>query len=189
MALETTFRTLSVQLRKLCDTLNAVLLTVGDRPPNRGTALADGLESKLLDLLGCLGSARSAAKAARSAVGAVKDLDRARRALAKCQEAFHQAEQKFVNELLSYESLKDLTSLGSERGGEWKHWAASMKDAIEQARQPFEETSNAVAVCWQELAERLGTMNISVRANGVVQNLKGEGSAAPKREQSCAGTL
>lgn len=189
MALEITFRTLSVQLRRLCDTLNAVLLTVGDRPPHRGTALADGLESKLLDLLGGLGSARSAAKAARSAVGAAKDLDRARRALAKCQDAFHKAEQQFMNELISYEALHSLTSLGGERGGEWKHWAASMKDAIEQARQPFEETSHAMAICWQELAERLGTMNISVRANGVVQNLKDIGRTAAKREPSCAGTL
>jgi ElaB/YqjD/DUF883 family membrane-anchored ribosome-binding protein len=188
MALETTFRTLSVQLRRLCDMLNAVLLTVGDKPQNRETALADGLESKLLDLLGGLGAARSAAKAARNAVGAAKDLDHARRALAKCQDAFHKVEQKFMNELISYESLRSLTSLGGERGGEWKHWAASMKDAIEQARQPFEETSKALVACWQELAERLGTMNISVRANGLVQNLSGEDKTAPKR-QSYAGTL
>jgi hypothetical protein len=166
MALETTFRTLFVQLRKLCDTLNAVLLTVGDKPPNRGAVLADRLENTVLDILGLAEDARSAARTAEKAVGAPMDMDRARRALAACQENFHRLQQQFSNELVSYERLKDLASLGSDRGGEWKPWAVSMKDAIEQGRPPLEETSKALAACWQELVEHSGTTSISVTTTG-----------------------
>jgi hypothetical protein len=177
MALETTFRTLSVQICKLSDTLNAILLTLGDRPQNRGTALADGMENSILDLMGSLSEAQTAARTGEKAVGATRDLDRARRALAKCQDHFHSAEQQFARELVSYESLKQLASLGCERGGEWKHWVASMKDAIEQGQQPFDEVSQALAACWHELAERSGLINISVNANGIIQGL---GSRKPE---------
>jgi hypothetical protein len=166
MALEATFRTLSVQFRGLCDILNAVLLTVGDKPPDRGAALADELENTVLDMLGLAEDARSAAREAEKSVGPPKNTDRARRALAKCQDRFHRLEQKFSNRLVSYEKLKDLASLGRERGNEWKHWAASMKDAIEQVRQPIEESSKALAACWQELVEHSGTTSISVTNTG-----------------------
>jgi len=166
MALETTFRTLTIQIRKLCDTLSAVLLTVGDRPTDRGAALVDGLENTLLDLLGLAEHARQAARSADKAVSVRMDIDRARRALAKCQESFHQVEQQFLNQLVSYEKLKDLASLGRERGGEWKSWAGSMKDAIEQTRHPIEECSKALAASWQELAEHSGTTSISVVNTG-----------------------
>ena len=169
MALEATFRSLSVNLRKLRDTLNAVLLTVGDRPPEPGAALADGLENAVLDLIGTLEEARPAANAATKAVGPAKDLDRARRALARCQHLFHDVEQSFSKELVSYEKLRNLASLGNSRGGEWKHWAASMKDAIEQARQPIDETSKSLATCWHELAEHSGNTSISIRTQNVGQ--------------------
>ncbi|MGD0891598.1 MAG: hypothetical protein ABR923_08695 [Terracidiphilus sp.] len=166
MALEATFRNLFVQIRKLCDTLNAVLLTVGDKPPDRGAALADELENTVLDMLGLAEDARAAARLAEKAVSSPMNMDRARRALAKCQEKFHQLDQQYSNQLVSYEKLTDLTSLGRDRGGEWKPWAGSMKDAIEQGREPLEETSKALAACWQELVEHSGTTSISVNNTG-----------------------
>jgi len=171
MALEGTFRTLLIQIGKVCDTLNAVLLTVGDKPPRRGAVLVDEMENTVLDMLGLAEDARTAARAAEKAVAAPMDLDRGRRALGKCQESFHRVERQFSNELVSYEKLKDLASLGSDRGGEWKAWAGSMKDAIEQGREPLEETSKALAACWQELAERLGTTNVSVNATNIGQQI------------------
>jgi hypothetical protein len=165
MALEVTFRSLFVQLRKLCDTLNAVLLTVGDKPPNRGARLVDELENAVLDLLGLAEDARTAARLAQKAVGSPLNLDKARRALAKCQESFHRVELQF-SKLVSYEKLKDLASLAHDRGGEWKPWAKSMKDAMEQGREPLEEVSKALAGCWQELVEHSGTTSISVKNTG-----------------------
>ncbi len=183
MALEATFRTLFVQIRKLCDTLNAVLLTVGDKPPRRGSALVDELENTVLDMLGLAEDARTAARLAEKAVASPLDLDRARRALAKCQENFHRVEQQFSNELVSYEKLKDLANLGNDRGGEWKPWSGSMKDAIEQVRQPLEETSKAIAACWQELAERLGMTNVSVNATNIGQQITTPASEVRDLEQ------
>jgi hypothetical protein len=162
MALEATFRNLTAQIRKLHDTLHAVLLTIGDKPPQRGAALADELENIVLDMLGSLEAARTAARVSEKAVGNPIDLNRARRALSKCQEQFHLAEEQYTNELISYERVRHLVNIGSERRGEWIPWATSMRHGIEQCRPPFEEASKAMVACWQELAERVGTTNISV---------------------------
>jgi len=166
MALEATFRALFFQMRKLCDTLNAIQLTAGDRPRNRGAMLADELENTVLDILGLAEDARTAARVGEKAVAHPTDTERARRALAKCQETFHRVEEQFANELVSYEKLTNLASLGSDRGGEWKSWAGSMKDAIEQGRQPIAETSKVLAACWLELVEHSGQTSISVTTTG-----------------------
>ena len=161
MALETTFRTLTVKLRRLHDILKAVLLTVGDQPTGRGTVLADELENALLDMMGRLEEARTAAWAAEKAVALPVDVDRARRALSICQEGFHRVEAKFANQLVCYERLRDLTSLGSERGREWKSWTGSMKTAIEECRAPLEKVRKALTGCWQELVEHAGKTPVS----------------------------
>jgi hypothetical protein len=41
-----------------------------------------------------------------------------------------------------------------------------MKDAIEQGREPIEETSKALAACRQELVEHSRTTSISVNNTG-----------------------
>jgi len=183
MALEATFRTLLIQIRKLSDTLNAVLLTVGDRPTNRGTVLAEQLENAVLDMMGLAEDARTAARAAEKAVTSPIDMDRARHSLAKCQEKFHQVEQQFSNELVSYEKLKNLAALGSERGGEWKAWAGTMKDAIEECRLPLDEAGKALVACWNELTERLGMTNVSVNATNIGQQITTAASEVRDLEQ------
>jgi len=164
MALEATFRQLSVSLHKLHDALNALHVTTGDRPDDE-TALADSLESAVLELMGTLHETRRSALQARKAVGYQPDLDRARRALTRCQERFHRIEQQFSAELVSYEKLKELARLGNERRA-WLPWANTVKQGIEQCRGPLDETSKALAACWQELAERLGTVSLSVQTIG-----------------------
>jgi hypothetical protein len=166
MAMEATFRTLFTQVRSLCDTLNAILLTVGDRPLRQEAVLVDELENSLLEMMGRSEDVRTSAHAAQRALAPPRDLDRARRALAKCQENFHRVEQQFSSELVSYEKLKDLATLGNDRGREWKAWAGSMKDAIEQCREPLRQVSYALAGCWQELVEHSGTTSISVTNTG-----------------------
>jgi hypothetical protein len=166
VALEATFRDLSVCLHHLHDALNALQVTLGDKPPDDESALADGVETVVLDLMGTLHEARRAALNARRAVGHPKDLDRARRSLTLCQERFHRIEQRFASELVSYEKLKELARFGNERRA-WLPWASTVKRGIEQCRSPLEQTSAALARCWQELAERAGTTSISVR-NAIV---------------------
>lgn len=52
MALEATFRDLSVCLHHLHDALNALQVTLGDKPPDGESALADGVETAVLDMMG-----------------------------------------------------------------------------------------------------------------------------------------
>jgi hypothetical protein len=170
VALEATFRDLSVCLHRLHDALNELQVTLGDKPPKDESALADAFETAVLDLMGTLHQARKAALHGRRAVGHPVDLDRARRALTLCQERFHRIEQQFASDLVSYEKLKELARLGNERR-EWLPWAGAVKQGIEQCRQPMEQTSGALASCWQELAERLGTMSISMQATNVGQQI------------------
>jgi hypothetical protein len=165
VALEATFRGLSLCLHQLHDALNELQVTLGDKPPDDESAMADGLETAVLDLMGTLHEARKAVLNARRAIGHTPDLDRARRALTLCQERFHRLEKQFASDLVSYEKLKELVRLGNERR-RWLPWANTVKQGIEQCRQPLEETSKALAACWQELAERLGMVSLSVRTIG-----------------------
>lgn len=165
MALEATFRGLSIYLHQLHDALNELNVTLGDKPPDDESAIADGLEAAVLDLLGTLHDARKGGLNARRALGPPPDLDRVRRALTRCQEHFHGLEKKFDSEMFSYEKLKELARLGNARRA-WLPWANAVKQGIEQCRQPLELTSKALAACWGELAERLGTVNFSVQTIG-----------------------
>jgi hypothetical protein len=170
VALEATFRDLSVCLHHLHDALNELQVTLGDKPADDESALADGVETTVLDMMGTVHEARRAALNARRAVGHPVDLDQARRALTLCQERFHRIEQQFAADLVSYEKLKALDQLGNERRA-WLPWSSTVKQGIEQCRQPLEQTSAALAACWQELAERLGTMSISMQATNVGQQI------------------
>lgn len=145
MALEATFRSLSVCLHHLHDALNELQVTVGDKPLDE-SALADGVEATVLDLMGTLQEARRAALDARKGVDHPPDFDRARRALALCRERFHHIEQQFAADLVSYEKLEELARLGNERRA-WLAWSSTVKQGIEQCRQPFAQTNTALAAC------------------------------------------
>jgi len=181
MALEATFRELFSELRKLHDTLVAVRLTVvEDKPLRSESALVDRLEDTILDMMGSLDEALKAARAAQKAVSGATDLNGTRRALVVCQERFHRIERQFADDLVSYETLKDLASLGSERRGEWLAWAGSVRDGVEQCREPMDGISRSLARCWQEIAERVGTTSISVETSNIGQKIitrRGESAA------------
>lgn len=170
MALEATFRDLSVCLRHLHDSLNELQVTLGDKPPDEESALADGMETAVLDIMGTLHEARKAAVDGRRAVGHPVDLDLARRALTICQERFHRIEQQYASDLVSYEKLKQLARLGGRRRA-WLPWSSALKQGIDQCQPHLQQTSAALASCWQELAERLGTMSISMQATNVGQKI------------------
>jgi hypothetical protein len=170
MALEATFRQLAVALHKLHDAFEALQVTVGDTPPNDEIALADGLENKVLDMMSTLRQIREFSSEAQKAVTHPVELDNARHALTKCQKRFHQLEQQFTEELLSHDHLKEVTRVGRERRG-WMPWSNSIRKGIEQCRESLESTSAPFAECWPELAERLGSVNISMKATNVGQQI------------------
>jgi hypothetical protein len=173
VALEATFRKVHRQLKKLQENLHALHLTVAEDKPLRGeAALVDQFEDSILDTMGLLDECLNASYAAQKAVEHPLDLDRARRALSTCQECFHRAERRFSDELVSYEKLRDLASVSEKRGREWASWASSVKHGLEQCQQPIDAASKALVACWQEIAERVGTTNMSVRATNIRQQVR-----------------
>ena len=180
MALEATFRRLSLALHKFHDAVAALQATVGDTPPNDETALADAMENRVFDMMGTLHEIRQAALRAQKNVGHSPDMGSARHALTLCQERFHRVERQFASDLVSYKSLNDLARLGRERRL-WTPWTSAVRKGIEQCRRPLEQTSKALSACWQELAEHLGAVNISMKTTNVGQQIT---SSKPKAEAS-----
>jgi hypothetical protein len=177
VALESTFRGLYDHFKRLQDNLKALYLTVAeDKPLSGEAALVDRMEDTIMETMGLLDGCLSCSHSAQKCVDQ-PDLDRARRALNKCQEHFHCAERQFSNELVPYEKLRDLANIGGRRGKEWASWAGSVKYGLEQCKGPFDESSKALAACWQELAEHSGTTSIVINSRIVGQKLSVNGLA------------
>jgi hypothetical protein len=172
VALEATFRELSIQLRRFHDMLIALRLTVVEDKPVQGeAALVDQMEDSILDVMGLLDEGLASARTGQQAVDPPVDLEQARRALTTCQDRFHRIERQYSAELASYEKLKDLATLGTERRGEWRPWAGSVRDGVQQCRFPLDGISKSLSDCWQEIAERVGTTSISVHASSTGQSI------------------
>jgi hypothetical protein len=77
------------------------------------------------------------------------------------------------SDLLSYERLAELATFGSERGGEWRGWADSVKEALARSWRPAFEVNQALFLCWQEIAERAGVNAVSVHATNIGQMIEG----------------
>jgi hypothetical protein len=179
MGLEKTFREFSSQLHRLHDRLRELRLTVvEDRPARNDGVVVDNLEYAVEDLLGWVGESMQHAKAAERAVAHPVDLDKARHELAACQERLQRMDQVFSANLVAYERMKDLSSFGSERRGEWPSWVTSVKQGIEHCRPPLDGSRERLAECWQDMAERAGTTSISVRTTNIGQKIEAHQPAA-----------
>jgi hypothetical protein len=158
MALEPIFKELVGSLHKLDDALRALQVTVEEGPSDDASALADGMENAVSDLMGSLHEARKAALAARQTVATpTPDLDRARKQLTVCHDWFDRVGQQFSDNLMACEKLNELERFGAERGGERLAWASSVKQGIEQCNRALNGASRALVVCWQEIVDHLIT--------------------------------
>src|SRR5215469_12499422 len=172
MALIKVFGELYGQARKLRDSLRTLQLTIReDLPPQGSVALVDQFGDAVDDSLGWLDESLAAAAEAQRAVEPPVDIDRARHALTICQEQFHRVEGRFASDLISYEKLRDLTSFGRSRRGEWVGWVKSVRIGLEECRQPMDDISQALLACWQEIAERAAITSISVQTTNVGQQI------------------
>ena len=171
MAIEAKFRDLVVRLQKLHDSVNALQVTAGDKPVEDGSALADGFEEEILEMMGSLHECRKAALNARRAINHPLDFDRARRRLAVCQDSFQRIERQFASSLVSDEKLGQLAQLADERPGEWRGWATSIKHGFNECRPAMEYVSSALARCWREIAEHAAATSISVRTTNIGQKI------------------
>ncbi|HLH03140.1 MAG TPA: hypothetical protein VKX25_10245 [Bryobacteraceae bacterium] len=176
MALESKIGEFISELRRLRDAFEALSLTiVEDRPAKGAAVLLDQMGDAILALMGLLDECLLHARAAEGAVGSQVDFHAARRALGRCQNQVHQIEAQFVSELASYERLKDLACLGKERRGEWRAWAGSTRDGVERCREPLQALSQALARCWEEMAEHAGSNAVSVHTISIGKKVVNRG--------------
>jgi hypothetical protein len=172
VALESTFRELQFHFHALRDSLEALTTTAEeDRPTRDDVVVTARLTDALLAARGLLEEACEAARDAAAGVAYPFSAERARRALTTCQERFHRFAHHFSLEIASYERIDDVRSVGQERGGDWLKWADVVKQAVEQCSAQAEEVRNAVFLCWQELAERIGASAVSVENTTIGQQI------------------
>jgi hypothetical protein len=170
VALQKSFRALRGQLQELQELLESLNTTVEeDRPRRKDVVVASSLSDAVLAVRGILEESCAAADEACEAVADTLDLDRARRALITCQERFHRFAAEFSHDLASCERMTDLASVARERGRDWASWVKVVKQCLAQCEALVEEGREALFLCWQELAERLGTASVSVRNTSIGQ--------------------
>ncbi len=169
MALEATFQELPDKLSQLHTSLKYLEVFIEDRP--RAHKLADDLAEVVTDLWSRIGWALEAAEEARTAVEHPTDLARARLALTNCQEQFNLVSRRLLTELMSEPQLTELVRLGRRLGSEWRGWADSVKQALDQCQPPLYEVNQSLFECWQEMAERVGTTSVSVQATNIGQKI------------------
>jgi hypothetical protein len=169
---ERAFRDLKHQLRVLDEALELLSTTAEEDKPTRDDVVVAGrLADAVLAARGLLDEARGHGEEALRAVAAPLDGDRARRGLAACQERFHGFARQVAVELASFDRLDDLRTVGEERGPAWRKWAEVVHQSLEQCQGQIDEARNAMLVCWQELAERLGAGAVSVRNTSIGQQI------------------
>jgi hypothetical protein len=170
MALEATFRELAKCIHILDEFVNTLHVSMDYRPGDDGAAVAYDVADITLKMGGYIHEAKSAAARGRQALRHPPDMDKARRALAVCQQQFHLIEQEYTASLLSYTTLTGLSRI-RDRGNTWAAWADGTKQDIEDCRELLKRVSKALAACWQEFAERLGMMSVSVQTTNIGQRI------------------
>jgi hypothetical protein len=185
MTLEAVFRELCTNLHHLHERLIGLRMTVvEDKPCGGDIVLVDVFGDAAEDMLGWLEEALANADEGRRAAGHPVDLERARRALATCQERFNRLHQRLSSDLICYERIAELMRFGRKRGGEWQAWATSVKQALDRCQPPLYALSQTLFACWQEIAERVGMTAVSVQATNIGHQLTVLGSGKAAAESS-----
>ena len=183
MTLHKTIRHLSVELQRLREILDALLITVmEDRPRQSDVVLVDMIGDTTLELNGLLEEAIAAALDGQQAVAGNPDFDRVRRAMATCHERFNSLSNRFASDLVRYERVAELAQVG-RRGGEWRAWSGSVKQALEACRQPLFDVAETLIRCWEEIAERAAGGSVSVQATSVGQALSAPAGMRTARQE------
>jgi hypothetical protein len=172
VTLEKTFGHLDIQLSRLQEALEALGTTVEEDRPKRGdVVVVEHLADAVLALRGIVEESRSAAKEAMRVSPQRMDNQAARQSLTTCQERFHVFATQFYSDLVAYERVSDLASVGRERGRDWSKWADVVRQELEQCRTFVDEVRDALFLCWQELVERVDTTSVSVQNTTIGQQI------------------
>jgi hypothetical protein len=149
MTLEASFETVVLRFRILRDAVSSLHVTVVEDNPQTGAALVDNLATIIEDLIGHLEAAETAAREGQEAVAYPTDSQKTQRSVVICQQSF-----------------------GHERGGEWRGWTNTVIESLKGCRQPVFEVDQALFMCWQELAERMGMNSVSMHSTNIGQKIE-----------------
>jgi hypothetical protein len=174
MTIEATFQHLLANFGALREALQCLRLTaVEDRPLGDGVVLLDRIGEHIDDLNGWLEEGCEAAQQASNAVARPLDGPQAIQRLSQAHERFLQLEYEFFLGLASYPQIADLSKFARSRGGEWRAWSGTVKEALDQTARAVSELDHALLAAWQELAERVGTGAITVQTSNIGQQFSG----------------
>lgn len=167
MALEATFRDLSARLNELDESLRQLWVCFEDKPPKGETHPVQQCGDAITGIVGACEEALFAVRDAEQAVAHPPDLDRARRTLMLAQERIRDVSTRLTSDLTSYERIAELLSHARKRRGEWPGWLKCLRAGLDDCREPLRQVDQSILLCWQEIAERVGMSNITLRATNV----------------------
>jgi hypothetical protein len=148
-----------------------------EAPPPPVVSLAD----QATDLEGELEEGLQASRKACQAVRHPRNLAEAQIALDAVQRTLNRILRQLLMEVASYDTLQTLFQMGRQRGQGWPAWSAVIKSVIDICQERTLAAFEALAECWQELADKLATNSISVQATNIGQQI-----TAPERLASTA---
>jgi hypothetical protein len=171
-ALEQPFIDLAGSASRLFNELRVTSLTAANDQPVRPAALAATLAVKVVELSDQAEMAWTGATEAHRAVQRPTDMEAARAALARVQEAVDQIGDSLCSEVLGYGSLHDLNVMAEERGFQWVSWAATLLDGLQRSQRSLHELAKGLGRCWQELLDRALVTAPSVQTHTIGQQIQ-----------------
>jgi len=184
MAIEMAFESLQGHLEKLKDELGELRVNAEDfYPPGSGRHRRNGhstaeapppvvaLADKAADLEGEIEEALQAAKKATRAVRHPRNLVEAQIAMTSIQRSLNRVLRQHLAEVAAYDFMQTLMQMGRELGDAWPKWTQLIKSVINDCRDLLVAAFQALAECWQELADKLATNSVSVQATAIGQQI------------------
>lgn len=181
MALEKALTQLSDQLESLRASLEALSYPfLVDKSRSEDVALSGYSGDAVTDVMDWLREAIPAASRAREAAKHPLDLGGVRSALVTCQEKLSELAKRFRDKLMSFENIEALSVL-KRRDDQWRKWAETVATGLQETQELLGQVSETMLLCWQELAERAGMANISVKATNIGQKIVTKAAEAEDR--------
>jgi len=150
MIYEAPFGELEISVLNLRDAVMGVALAA-DGAPERHT-MSDLVSDASVEL-------QSQANAMVSAVGAVRNSDTALdsreavlHAVADCQEQYIAMTGVLQDDLMHYERIAELATLGRKKGAGWGRWTHEVLETLDGCRQPLYDVQKALFYCWKTVS-------------------------------------
>jgi len=130
------------------------LTTVEDMPVGDGTLLIERFSDRIEDILGWLEEMAESLGQCISQRSRGQEKEDLRKALVLCESLTIKVGSSFGQELVSFETIRELRRLGRRRGPEWVAWVLSIEHGLEACRPPLERLQRSIVLAWSEMAKQ-----------------------------------